>query len=196
MGVSLSPVCHYTHVITALTHISRIIGAGWISSMFVEDIALARPDVTDVAHAVAAVGSRDITKAQAFIDKHIPNGGTAQQAGLAPPPVACGSYQEVFDHPVSGAVGRKGPSSWGWEASVFLPCWNGGLSMRWPVNEPSRLCCTPWHRCRPITDALRMSISSTSARSTPRTTTTPRPPSPRASTVSTLWLLSTSGQVS
>lgn len=73
--------------------------------MFVDDIALERPDVTDVLHAVTAVGSRDKTKAAEFIEKHLPKGATAQQAGLAPMPVACGSYQEVFEHPVSCQLG-------------------------------------------------------------------------------------------
>ncbi|GMK59341.1 hypothetical protein CspeluHIS016_0703560 [Cutaneotrichosporon spelunceum] len=73
-----------------------IIGAGWISSMFVEDLALPRPDVTDVLHSVAAVGARDKDRAAAFIDKYLPKGATAQQQGLRPPPVAVGGYADLY----------------------------------------------------------------------------------------------------
>jgi predicted dehydrogenase len=47
---------------------SSIIGCGWISSEFVKDISQLRDDVTDVSHAVVAVGSRDKAKAQKFIE--------------------------------------------------------------------------------------------------------------------------------
>ncbi|BEI83934.1 hypothetical protein CcaverHIS002_0405380 [Cutaneotrichosporon cavernicola] len=73
-----------------------IIGAGWISSMFVEDLALPRSDVTDVLHSVAAVGARDKDRAAAFIDKYLPKGATAQQLGLRPPPVAVGGYADLY----------------------------------------------------------------------------------------------------
>ncbi|CAK9786842.1 NAD-binding protein [Cutaneotrichosporon oleaginosum] len=73
-----------------------IIGAGWISSMFVADLALPRPEVKDVLHSVAAVGARDKARAAAFIEKHLAKGATAQQQGLRPPPVAVGGYADLF----------------------------------------------------------------------------------------------------
>jgi hypothetical protein len=45
-----------------------IIGCGWISGEFVKDVSIQRDDVTEVYHAIAAVGSRDISKAQKFIE--------------------------------------------------------------------------------------------------------------------------------
>lgn len=63
---------------------------------------LAKRGVTDVSHAVAAVGSRSLPKAQEFIEKYCPNGGVAQQDGSVDFKTdAVGSYQEVVDHPVS-----------------------------------------------------------------------------------------------
>ncbi|WWC58899.1 uncharacterized protein I303_101444 [Kwoniella dejecticola CBS 10117] len=77
-----------------------IIGSGWISSMFVKDLSVQRPDVTDVQHSIAAVGSRDKAKASRFIEDFCANGASAQQAdnGVAKP-VAFGSYEEVYQHP-------------------------------------------------------------------------------------------------
>jgi dihydrodiol dehydrogenase / D-xylose 1-dehydrogenase (NADP) len=61
--------------------------------------------VTDVSHAIVAVGSRDVSKARKFIQDYAPRGGSAQQDGLIDfAPEACGSYKAVVDHPVSGAV--------------------------------------------------------------------------------------------
>ncbi|RSH95688.1 hypothetical protein EHS25_000780 [Saitozyma podzolica] len=77
-----------------------IIGCGWISSMFVSDLVLDRPEVTDVSHAVVAVGSRDKAKAAKFIEEHCPKGACAQVKGIhKAPPQAYGSYDEVFGHP-------------------------------------------------------------------------------------------------
>ncbi|KAG9087936.1 hypothetical protein FRC06_002299 [Ceratobasidium sp. 370] len=70
-----------------------ILGAGHISGVFVrltfpKDILLdpKTRDVTDVVHKVAAVGSRDVAKAQEFIDKNAPS---------RPDVKAYGSYEEV-----------------------------------------------------------------------------------------------------
>ncbi|KZS94486.1 NAD(P)-binding protein [Sistotremastrum niveocremeum HHB9708] len=63
-----------------------IIGAGSISSSFVKD-ALLDPktrNVTDVQHTIAAVASRDVKRAQEFIDKY-----------CKPSTVAYGSYEEI-----------------------------------------------------------------------------------------------------
>merc|ERR1712093_688841 len=73
-----------------------------ISANFVRDLAIDPTErkATDVSHAVAAVGSRDAKKAQEFIDKEIPKGAWAQQAGhYAQPPQALGSYDELCNHP-------------------------------------------------------------------------------------------------
>lgn len=91
-------VSHPTHDVADRS----IIGAGWISSMFAKDLALDRPEVTDVLHSVAAVGARDKDRAQKFIEEFLPNGATAQQAGLRPPPVACQGYAELYAREVSG----------------------------------------------------------------------------------------------
>ncbi|KAI0343246.1 NAD-P-binding protein [Trametopsis cervina] len=65
-----------------------IIATGWISKTFVLDL-LADPkerDVSDVAHEVAAVGSRTIESAQKFIDAH----------ALKTNAKAYGSYEELY----------------------------------------------------------------------------------------------------
>lgn len=76
-----------------------IVGAGRISSTFVSDLVLdpGTRDVTDVFHAVTAVGSRSIAKAEEFIGKFCPDGASAQKAGLLSlAPSAKGSYEEVY----------------------------------------------------------------------------------------------------
>lgn len=83
----------------------RIVGCGWISSEFVKDIVRSRPEKVDVAHAIVAVGARDKTKAQEFIDKYSPNGGSAQQQNVFQAgPIAVGSYDEVFRNEVEHDV--------------------------------------------------------------------------------------------
>lgn len=73
--------------------------------MFVSDLVLDRPEVTDVSHAVVAVGSRDKAKAAKFIEEHCPKGACAQVKGIHnAPPQAYGSYDEVFAHPVSAVL--------------------------------------------------------------------------------------------
>ena len=58
--------------------------------------------VSDISHAVAAAGSRDLKKAQEFIAKYCPEGASGQKEGLVDfKPKAYGSYQEVADDPVS-----------------------------------------------------------------------------------------------
>lgn len=64
-----------------------------------KDICVDRSSVTDVGHSIAAVGSRDTTKALDFIDNFCPKGGNAQK-GV---PKAVGSYEEVWVDPVSAA---------------------------------------------------------------------------------------------
>lgn len=81
-----------------------IIGAGQVSSDFVKDLVLPPEgrNVADVAHAVAAVGSRSLDKAQEFIRKFCPEGGSAQKTGLVETkPVARGAYAEVYSDKVS-----------------------------------------------------------------------------------------------
>lgn len=52
--------------------------------------------VDDVSHALVAVASRALSKAQAFIDEHAPEGTCAQKAGLVKElPQAVGSYDEL-----------------------------------------------------------------------------------------------------
>lgn len=94
MGVSDSP-----------TYVLRwgIIATGNISGHFVRDLVLdpSSRDVTDLAHAVIAVGSRSVEKARAFIEKNCPQGGFAQARGLIDQkPEGYGSYAEVYGNPV------------------------------------------------------------------------------------------------
>jgi len=85
---------------------ARILGCGWISSKFALDLALPRPEVRDVAHAVIAAATQDSkARADEFIAKFLPQGASAQIAGLAPLPVGYGSYAEVINHPVSEVLG-------------------------------------------------------------------------------------------
>lgn len=82
-----------------------IIGAGGISGTFVRDLVLDPVEsrsVTDVAHAVVAVGSRSVEKANAFIKANCPDGASAQTAGLVDTkPTGFGSYAEVYGNSVS-----------------------------------------------------------------------------------------------
>ncbi|GAA6039636.1 hypothetical protein JCM8097_002229 [Rhodosporidiobolus ruineniae] len=76
-----------------------VIGAGWIASEMTKDLVLdpSGREVTDVAHAVVAVASRSVDKAQAYIDEFCPDGGWAQKTGLyKEKPVALGSYAELY----------------------------------------------------------------------------------------------------
>ncbi|CUA73592.1 hypothetical protein RSOLAG22IIIB_10900 [Rhizoctonia solani] len=74
-----------------------VLGAGHISSVFVKDLLLdpKTRNVTDVIHKVVAVGSRDVAKAQEFIDKHAPS---------SPETKAYGSYEEVVGDKNANAV--------------------------------------------------------------------------------------------
>lgn len=82
-----------------------IIATGKISSEFVKDLVLppSGRSVSDIAHAVVAVGSRSVLKAQDFIEKFCPDGASAQVAGLTEKrkAVAYGSYAEVYADEVS-----------------------------------------------------------------------------------------------
>ena len=63
-----------------------ILGCGRISGAFVRDLVLPPSgrgaSESDVAHAITAVGSRSLAKAQEFIKENCPNGGWAQVQGL------------------------------------------------------------------------------------------------------------------
>lgn len=84
-----------------------IIGAGGISGTFVRDLVLDPAEsrsVADVAHAIVAVGSRAVEKAEAFIGANCPEGACAQTAGLVETkPTGYGSYAEVYADEVSKA---------------------------------------------------------------------------------------------
>ncbi|ORY35372.1 hypothetical protein BCR39DRAFT_509126 [Naematelia encephala] len=79
-----------------------ILGCGWISSEFVKDVSrpMSTRNVSDVSHAIAAAGSRSLSKAQAFLNEYCPNGAAAQQDGLVEfKPKPYGSYKEVVEDP-------------------------------------------------------------------------------------------------
>lgn len=76
-----------------------IIGCGKISSSFVRDLVLSPSNrgTTDVAHAVAAVGSRSLDKANTFITTYCPEGGCAQKGGFTEVKTrAFGCYEDVY----------------------------------------------------------------------------------------------------
>ncbi|WVR07379.1 hypothetical protein IAU60_004420 [Kwoniella sp. DSM 27419] len=79
-----------------------ILGCGWISSEFAKDVSrpMSSRNVTDVSHAIAAVGSRSLAKAEDFIKTHCPEGAAGQQDGWVDfKPKGYGSYKEVVDDP-------------------------------------------------------------------------------------------------
>ncbi|CAI6091920.1 unnamed protein product [Clonostachys chloroleuca] len=65
-----------------------IVATGLISSWFVEDIVMSRPDAK-VNHIVTAIGSSSLDKGRAFAKEHCPTHS----------PAIYGSYQEVYDDP-------------------------------------------------------------------------------------------------
>ena len=74
--------------------------------MFVKDLCIppSTRGASDISHAVAAVGSRSLKKAQDFIQSNCPNGAAAQSDGTVQwAPKAYGSYKEVVNDPVSQA---------------------------------------------------------------------------------------------
>lgn len=72
-----------------------VVGCGWISSEFVKDLCLSRPEVSDVAHSIAAVASRDKAKADKFIADFCPSGAAGQVGEVE----GVGSYEAVYTHP-------------------------------------------------------------------------------------------------
>lgn len=90
-----------------------ILGAGWISSVFVKDIILDPQSrgVTDVVHEFAAVGSRDVQKAKEWI---------AKTTGREDHPAkAYGSYDAVVNDPDVDAVYIGVPHSGHYELVVL-----------------------------------------------------------------------------
>ncbi|KAK9452828.1 hypothetical protein V1511DRAFT_117875 [Dipodascopsis uninucleata] len=67
-----------------------IIGAGWISSWFVEDLQVARPN-PKANHIIQAIGSSSLQKSQKFAKDYYPK--------LCPCPSLYGSYQELYADP-------------------------------------------------------------------------------------------------
>lgn len=89
---------------------SRLTGLG-ISGSFVRDLALptSERDASDVAHVIAAVGSRDVAKAEKFIKDNCPEGGHAQKEGMSKIKTSAkGSYKECVEDP----VGRDSNRCW------------------------------------------------------------------------------------
>lgn len=65
-----------------------IVSTGLISSWFVADLTLPRPDAA-ATHVIQAIGSSSLEKGRAFVEKHLP--GTS--------PTVYGSYEEVYADP-------------------------------------------------------------------------------------------------
>jgi hypothetical protein len=56
----------------------------------------------EVSHAIAAIGSRNISKAEQFIKDNCPDGGAAQKDGSSKIKMeAKGSYKDCVEDPVS-----------------------------------------------------------------------------------------------
>ena len=75
-----------------------------ISGSFVRDLVLPTADreAQDVSHVIAAVGSRDVKKAEKFIQENCPDGGDAQKTGLSDVKMSPkGSYKDCVEDPVS-----------------------------------------------------------------------------------------------
>lgn len=72
--------------------------------MFTKDLCISPSTRNEhsVTHAVAAVGSRSLQKAEEFIRDVCPEGAAGQKDGTASfKPKAYGSYKEVVEDPVS-----------------------------------------------------------------------------------------------
>ncbi|TDL23797.1 NAD-P-binding protein [Rickenella mellea] len=85
-----------------------VISTGKIAGCFVRD-ALVDPktrDVHDIVHKIVAVGSRDVQKAQEFIDREIPGDKSVK---------AYGSYGEVYTDPNVNAVYIGTPHTYHYE---------------------------------------------------------------------------------
>jgi dihydrodiol dehydrogenase / D-xylose 1-dehydrogenase (NADP) len=68
----------------------------------------AERDASDVAHVVAAIGSRSLEKAEQFIEDNCPEGGAAQKEGLSEIKTkAYASYKECVEDDVSTLIDSK-----------------------------------------------------------------------------------------
>ncbi|KAF4445757.1 hypothetical protein F53441_10506 [Fusarium austroafricanum] len=67
-----------------------ILGTGWVSSMFVRDLLVTRPDA-QAGHTITAIGSSSIEKGTSFIDK------LWKKAPEKPRPQVYADYQGVYD---------------------------------------------------------------------------------------------------
>lgn len=67
-----------------------VIGTGQVSSWFVRDLTLSRPDAK-ANHVIQAIGSSAKHKGEAFVEEFIPS--------VAPSPAVYGSYAEVYADP-------------------------------------------------------------------------------------------------
>ncbi|KAH8749941.1 hypothetical protein F5883DRAFT_720683 [Diaporthe sp. PMI_573] len=69
-----------------------ILGTGWISTMFVQDLLAARPDAP-VRHVMVALGSSSLEKGNAFVDK------VWEKTPEQPRPQVYADYQGVYNDP-------------------------------------------------------------------------------------------------
>lgn len=102
--------------------------------------------MSDIAHAVIAVGSRTKDKAVDFVAQHIPNGGWAQKCGLVSgPPEAVGSYPEVWNHKVYMHLGYLTIAddvcslSRMWISSTLEPLTLTIMKLLWPPYKPENM---------------------------------------------------------
>lgn len=69
-----------------------ILGTGWISTMFLTDLLVTRPNAP-AKHTIAAIGSSSLEKGNAFVEK------VWEKAPEKPRPQVYADYQGVYDDP-------------------------------------------------------------------------------------------------
>ena len=104
--------------------------------MFTKDLVFppsTRNGEASITHAVAAVGSRSLAKAEEFIVANCPRGAAGQVEGHVPfKPRAYGSYKEVIADEVRLAFGTHGFWSWA--------CWKCNDRRQLTAERQHRLC--------------------------------------------------------
>jgi hypothetical protein len=118
-----------------------ILGCGRISGTFARDLLLPPSgrgaSESDVAHAITAVGSRSLAKAEEFVKENCPQGGWAQVRGLTSGGdgvvAAVQGYENVVNMQVGVLSNAETPCSCCW--SFIAEC---GHHIRWYTSSESR----------------------------------------------------------
>jgi hypothetical protein len=81
--------------------LNRIIGTGWIASKFAGDLAISNSRDGEFKHSISAVASRDIAKADLFVDQQCLKGRFSQWSPQGVRPRTYGSYAQLYADEVS-----------------------------------------------------------------------------------------------